>query len=158
MTPDSFATHPLPPRDQLEAWREWYRPVFDVVQKNSLTDEFRAEILLWKLGGLAMSRTSAPPVDGARTKGHLKCDPIDHWVISYCTRGAHSAVTAGTALEVPAKVPTSGQTRNIPEWLGRQEELNTVDMRPFVRELLSDWMRLAGRPWTRHSGVCSATT
>ena len=27
------------------------------------------------------------------------------WVISYCARGAHSAVTAGAELEVPARVP-----------------------------------------------------
>ena len=52
-----------------------------------------------------MSRTIAPPVNIVRTKGHLRRDPVDHWVISYCARGAHSATTAGTALEVPARVP-----------------------------------------------------
>ena len=67
MTPDTFATQPLRPRDQLEAWQEWYSPVFDVVPKNQLSDEFPAEIHLWKLGGLAMSRTSAPPVNVVRT-------------------------------------------------------------------------------------------
>jgi hypothetical protein len=105
MTPDTFTTQPLCPRDQFEAWREWYRPVFDVVTKNRLNDDFPAEIHLWKIGGLAMSRTSAPPVDVVRTKDHLRREPVDHWVISYCARGAHSAVTAGTALEVPARVP-----------------------------------------------------
>jgi hypothetical protein len=60
---------------------------------------------VWKLGGLAVSRTSAAPVRVARTKSNLKRDPIDHWVTSYCIRGAHSANTAGTVLEVPAKVP-----------------------------------------------------
>ena len=60
---------------------------------------------LWKLGGLAMSRTSAPPVRVARTKSNLKRDPVDHWVISYCVRGAHFTNTAGISLEVPAKVP-----------------------------------------------------
>ena len=105
MTPDTFTTQPLHPQDQFEAWREWYRPVFDVVPKNGLYDEFPAEVHLRKLGGLAMSRTFAPPVDVVRTKGHLRRDPVDHWIISYCARGAHSAVTAGTALEVPARVP-----------------------------------------------------
>ena len=104
MTPDSFTTHPLRPRDQFETWREWYRPVFDVVPKNQLGDQFPAEIYLWTLGGLAVSRTIAPPVI-FRTKRHLRHDPIDHWVISYCARGAHSAMTAGTELEVPARVP-----------------------------------------------------
>lgn len=41
----------------------------------------------------------------ARTKSNLKRDPIDHWVTSYCVRGAHFTNTAGTVLEVPAKVP-----------------------------------------------------
>jgi hypothetical protein len=52
-----------------------------------------------------MSRTIAPPVDVVRTREHLRRDPVDHWVISYCARGAHSAVTAGTELEVPARGP-----------------------------------------------------
>ena len=52
-----------------------------------------------------MSRTYAPPVRVARTKSNLKRDPIDHWVISYCVRGAHFTNTAGTSLEVPAKMP-----------------------------------------------------
>jgi AraC-like DNA-binding protein len=52
-----------------------------------------------------MSRTIAPPVDVVRTREHLRRDPVDHWVICYCARGAHSAVTAGTELEVPARVP-----------------------------------------------------
>ena len=105
MRPDAFATQPLPPRDQFAAWREWYRPVFDVIPKNGVDDAFPAEVHVWRLGGLAMSRTSAPPVDVVRTKTHLRHDPVDHWIISYCARGAHSAVTAGTVLEVPARVP-----------------------------------------------------
>ena len=60
---------------------------------------------LWKLDGLAMSRTSLPPVSVARRKSNLRRDPIDHWVISYCVRGTHFMNTAGTAVEVPAKVP-----------------------------------------------------
>jgi AraC-like DNA-binding protein len=105
MKPNIFSTRDLRPRDQLEAWREWYEPVFDVVSKQSIGDEFPADIHLWKLGGLAVSRTSAPSVHVVRTKAHLRRDPVDHWVISYCARGAHFAMTAGTELEVPARVP-----------------------------------------------------
>ena len=47
----------------------------------------------------------APPVDVVRMKGNLRRAPVDHWVISYCARGAHSAKTARTAIEVPARVP-----------------------------------------------------
>jgi hypothetical protein len=41
-----------------------------------------------------MSRTSAPPVHVSRRNA------VDHWVISYCVRSAHSATTAGASIEV----------------------------------------------------------
>jgi AraC-like DNA-binding protein len=104
MIPDSFATHTLRPQDQLGSWHQWFQSVIDIVPKKP-TDGFPAAIHLWRLGGLAISRTSAPPVDVARTRGHLRRDAVDHWVISYCARGAHSATTAGTSLEVPSRVP-----------------------------------------------------
>jgi AraC-like DNA-binding protein len=105
MTPETFATQALRMRDQLEAWREWYHPVLDISPKQATDDVFPAEIHMWKLGGLAMSRTTAPPVYVSRTKSNLRGDPVDHWVVSYCARGAHLARTAGTELEVPARVP-----------------------------------------------------
>ena len=105
MTPDNFSTHSLIPRDQLEAWREWFEPVLDVLPKHATGDEFTAEMRMWKLGGLAMSRTISPPVNVVRAKSNLRREPVDHWVISYCARGAHLAQTAGAELEVPARVP-----------------------------------------------------
>ena len=105
MTPETFTTRSLRPRDQFDAWREWYSPVFEVTPKDPGCDGFSGETRLWNLAGFAISRTSASPVDVVRTKGHLRRDPVDHWVISYCARGAHSAVTAGAVLEVPARVP-----------------------------------------------------
>jgi len=105
MTPDTFETRSLRSRNQFEAWREWHQPVLDFLPQESTRYGFPAEVHLWKLGGLAMSRTSVPPVSVARTKSNLRRDPIDHWVINYCIRGTHSTNTAGTAVEVPAKVP-----------------------------------------------------
>jgi AraC-like DNA-binding protein len=99
------ATLSLHPRDQLEAWREWYQPLFDVIPKQPTGDGFPAETHLWKLGGLAMSRTYAPPVHVVRTRGRLRRDPANHWVIAYCARGAHFTRTTKTSLEVPARVP-----------------------------------------------------
>lgn len=105
MKPDNFATTSLRPQDQLEAWAEWYRPVLEVLPKQATDDEFPAETHLWRLGGLAMSRTIAPSVNVVGAKSNLRRDPVDHWVISYCARGAHFARTAGAETEVPARVP-----------------------------------------------------
>jgi len=105
MTPDTFTTQPLRPQDLFEAWRQWHQPVLDFLPQQSTRYGFPAEVHLWKPGGLAMSRTSVPPVRVARTKRNLKRDPIDHWVISYCIRGTHFTNTGGTAVEIPARVP-----------------------------------------------------
>ena len=105
MKPETFATHPLRPQDQFEAWREWHQPVLDFLPGESTSYGFQAEVHLWKLGGLAMSRTSTPPVRVARTKSKLQRDPIDHWVLSYSVRGTHFTNTAEATVEVPPKVP-----------------------------------------------------
>src|SRR6516164_8215767 len=94
-----------PPEDLFEAWRQWHQPVLDFLPQQSTRYGFPAEVHLWKLGGLAMSRASAPPVSVARTKRNLRRDPIDHWVINYCDRGTHFTNTAVTAVEEPTKVP-----------------------------------------------------
>jgi hypothetical protein len=106
MTPDTFATRSVRTQDQLEAWREWYRPLLEVIPRHPTGDGFPAEIELWKLGGWALSRTgSALPVHVERTKTNLRRDPVDHWVISYCIRGSHFARTAGIDIQVPSGVP-----------------------------------------------------
>jgi AraC-like DNA-binding protein len=101
--PVSFSTSGLRGQDRLDAWRSFYDPVLDVVT-NRPPGEFGAKTQLWTLGSFALSRTTSPSVQVTRTKSHLKHDPVDHWVISYCA-GAHTTVTAGIAAEVPARVP-----------------------------------------------------
>ena len=105
MTPDTFATKSLRPRDQLEAWQEWYQPVFNVVPTVPAGDGFAGETRLWNLGGLVMSRTTAPPARVVRTRRHVRRDPADHWVLSFCVRGAHLTKTADMEVEVPPRVP-----------------------------------------------------
>ena len=103
MTPDIFSTESLPRRDQFEAWREWFQGVLEVIPKHPTGDGFSAENKTWKLAGLAMSRTSGPPVRVVRTRNHLRRDPVDHWILSYCIRGAHFTKTPRGSLEVPAR-------------------------------------------------------
>jgi len=40
MKPDIFATRALSPRDQFEAWREWYSSVFEVIPTDPVSDGF----------------------------------------------------------------------------------------------------------------------
>jgi AraC-like DNA-binding protein len=104
ITPISFSTVKFPQQSQFDAWHSFFQPLFDV-GNHSTIGGFGAEVHLWTLGRFAMSRTTAPPVHITRTRAHLRQDPVDHWIISYCARGAHSAITAGASVEVPARVP-----------------------------------------------------
>jgi AraC-like DNA-binding protein len=104
MTLVSFSTSGLRGQDRLDAWRSFYQPVLDVVT-NQPAGGFDAKTHLWTLGSFALSRTTSPSVQVTRTKAHLKHDPVDHWVISYCAHGAHTTLTAGISAEVPARVP-----------------------------------------------------
>src|SRR6516165_5511006 len=105
MRPDAFATISLRPRDQVEPWAEWYHPVLDTLPKHAAGDDFPTEVHTWKLGGLAMSLTIAPPVNVFRAKSNLRRDPVDHRVISSGPRGTHFAQTASVETEVPARAP-----------------------------------------------------
>ena len=66
MTPETFTTQSLAPKDRYEAWQDWFRPVIDVTRMLPTDDEFLAKNVVWKLGSLVMSRVAAPPVRGGR--------------------------------------------------------------------------------------------
>jgi AraC-like DNA-binding protein len=87
MTPETFTTSSMPQRHQYEAWREWFRPVFDVIPRDSGPNCFVASNVAWKLDDLVVSRVAAPAVRVHRTPTHIWRNPLDHWVLSYCHRG-----------------------------------------------------------------------
>ncbi len=105
MTPDVFSTRSLARGDRPDAWHEWFRPVLDVTPLPCADDEFLAENRVWKLGGLVMSRVSAPPVRVLRSRTHVRRDPIDHWVLTYAQQGAMLVKADASSFEVPSGVP-----------------------------------------------------
>jgi AraC-like DNA-binding protein len=105
VTADRFSTDEVRPSDQHEAWCEWFRPIFEILPKQSVRNGFAAENQVWKLGGIAMSRVKAPAVRVQRQAANLRRDPVDHWIITYCRRGATMIATERRTLEAPAGVP-----------------------------------------------------
>jgi AraC-like DNA-binding protein len=105
MTPERFATHSLPARDQLEAWRSWFHSVFEVLPGQSVDAGFPAESQLWRLDGFAISRVTAPSVHVARTKALIRRNPVDNWAITIGRRVTTAVRTDDVALEAPAGVP-----------------------------------------------------
>lgn len=104
MTPSFFTTQDLAPQDQLQAWQEWFSPVFEISPTES-NDEFRAQNSVWSLGDLVISRVVAPSVRVVRTKAHLAKAPIDHWVLTYCEQGATAVQTPRGEFDAAGGVP-----------------------------------------------------
>ena len=105
MTPDIFSTRSVETHEQYEAWRQRWRPVLDVTADRPDESGFLAENKVWALGGMAMSRVSAPPVRAVRRSADMRRDALDHWVLTYCRSGTTEMETRGTALRAPSGVP-----------------------------------------------------
>ncbi|MDW6024233.1 helix-turn-helix domain-containing protein [Mesorhizobium sp. BAC0120] len=104
MTRD-FTTVNLPAEDQFDAWRHWFWPVLDVSPKTSVGHNFEASNKTWNLGGLVVSRVSAPPVFVTRTRANIARAPVDHWVLSCCKNGVTMIETRGAVLKASPGVP-----------------------------------------------------
>jgi AraC-like DNA-binding protein len=104
MNPSALSTRILGPRDQFEAWRAWFSPVFEISCEPDAT-HFLAENKVWDLGELLISRVSAPSVRVLRSKSNLRRAPVDHWVLSYCRYGSTGIRTKASDLVVTGGVP-----------------------------------------------------
>jgi AraC-like DNA-binding protein len=82
MIPQTFSTQLLPRFEQLEGWRRWHRPTFEVQSPSPSSDGFLATNSNWSLEGLTVSRVRAPPTLVSRLKSAIRRSAVDHWVIS----------------------------------------------------------------------------
>lgn len=105
MLPQTFTTYSLPPTDQFEAWRAWYAPVFESTPQRPVDEGFPAKTSTWILGGFTFSQVSMPPVNGARTRAHIRRNPVDHWVVTSYKRGTTRIETQDASLEAPCGAP-----------------------------------------------------
>jgi AraC-like DNA-binding protein len=105
VTPAIFATQNLRPRDQLQAWQEWFAPVFDISPMEQAGDGFSAKNIVWSLGDISISRVLAPSVHVKRAKANLAKAPIDHWVLTYCRQGATQVQTPKGEFDAAGGVP-----------------------------------------------------
>ncbi len=103
MMPKTFSTHFLERKEQAGAWRAWFEPVFDVMPLAS--GNFSATHTVWKSDDLLISRVIAPAVRVRRTAAHLRRDPADHWVLSYCQKGETIIQTSRGTLQGRPGVP-----------------------------------------------------
>lgn len=105
LDPLRFSTELIPPREQRDAWSDWFRPVFDVHPEKAGRGNFLAEYLGWQLGEVTMTRVSAPAARTVRTRAHLRRSPEDHWVVTLCQHGPTELVTKDVRRDLSPGVP-----------------------------------------------------
>jgi AraC-like DNA-binding protein len=103
--PSTFETGNLPQADQLQAWQEWFCPVFDISRMDETDGEFHARNEVWSAGDLLISRVLAPPVRVTRTKSNIAKRPVDHWVFTYCRQGATAVRTRQGEFNAAGGIP-----------------------------------------------------
>lgn len=161
--PNVFSTHSLPAREQFDAFRSWFDPVFDFVVEDPR--EFAATSEIWSLGNFALGIVEAPALRAIRTASLIRRNPVDDWVIVLGQQRACGEAAKGTEFDVPAGVAfvtTLGQEINSTRAADRRLQLylprdvfsdlapvlDTVVGRPLdgaMGRLLAEFLQLLGR-------------
>ncbi|MBS0525954.1 MAG: AraC family transcriptional regulator [Proteobacteria bacterium] len=105
MVPQTFSTQPLPVFEQLDGWRRWHRPTFEVRSSSPSSGGFLATNSNWNLEGLTVSRVCSPATSVSRPKSAIRCNSVDHRVISLSGLSASDVEVHDRSLAVPARVP-----------------------------------------------------
>lgn len=105
MVPQTFSTQPLPVFEQLEGWRHWHRPTFEVQSLSPSSDGFLATSSNWSLEGLTVSRVRSPAASVSRPKSAIRRSAVDHWVISLSALSASDVQVLDKSLAVPVSAP-----------------------------------------------------
>jgi hypothetical protein len=106
MKPQMLSTRHLPSQQQLEAWRTWHAPLFDIAAlPGEASHGFAAESCLWLLDGMAIERTCAPPLRAVRTSCHVRRDSTDHWVLAIGLDGATTLKVDGESRSIAKHTP-----------------------------------------------------
>lgn len=76
-----FATRSYPVEAQFDVWREFMAPAIDLKHPGEAQSGFDAELTLWDLGQLAVTRAVMPTVGPLRVWEHVRRNPLDHWCL-----------------------------------------------------------------------------
>jgi AraC-like DNA-binding protein len=105
MMSQTFSTEALPLLEQLEAWRRWLSPVFEVDSLKPTQDGFLATSWNWTLVGLTVSRVCSPPALISRPASVIRRSPIDHWAITFSKHSSSEVRVGDIQITAPAGAP-----------------------------------------------------
>lgn len=144
--PNVFSTRSLPAREQFDAFRAWFDPVFDFVVEDP-REEFAVTSEIWPLGRFALGIVEASAVRAIRMASLIHRNPVDDWVIVLGQQRARGEAAMGTEFDVPGGVvfvTTLGQVINSTRAADRRLQLYLP--RDVFRDLAPVLDTVVGRP------------
>lgn len=82
-----FSVTGLARSDQFAAWHDTFAPILELTDINDSTTEFRGRQKLWDLGNLVFAQISTDELAFASLPGHVRREPLDHWMITLLRSG-----------------------------------------------------------------------
>lgn len=94
-----FSTLSLSPEEQFGAWRSSYAHMVDLIAPVGSTpdNDFVGKQVIWDLGNLAFCHVTTHALGFASLAGHVRRDPLDHWLISLMLHGSSKTVAPSRA-------------------------------------------------------------
>jgi AraC-like DNA-binding protein len=82
----------LPLEDQFAAWRDNFAPMLSFAEPDDPGIGFDGEQTIWDLGSLAFSKIRTEALHFASLPGHIRRDPLDHWMMTLLLDGRSHTV------------------------------------------------------------------
>ncbi|WP_244604619.1 MULTISPECIES: helix-turn-helix domain-containing protein [Mesorhizobium] len=94
-----FSTGDLPPKDQFAAWRQSFATMLDFVEPGDTEAGFAGTQVIWDLGDLALAQVSTNGLDFTSLAGHVRRDPVDHWLVTLIQDGRSQTITPSKSFD-----------------------------------------------------------
>jgi AraC-like DNA-binding protein len=97
-----FSTLDLPPQEQFAAWRHSFAPIVHLAEPDDLMAGFAGTQIVWDLGNLAFSWVKTESLSFASRAGHIRRDPIDHWLLTLILEGRSKTIAPSRTFDAGA--------------------------------------------------------
>jgi AraC-like DNA-binding protein len=104
LQPIEFSTDEVPAPDRFSAWREVHATAFDLRPLGDDHD-FSARHKTWDLGQMVFQTVQSDALHFAGLAELPRREPLDHWIISLCTKGQTTTEAGPVRLENVGAVP-----------------------------------------------------
>jgi AraC-like DNA-binding protein len=87
-----FSTSELPLEDQFASWRDNFAPMLSFAEPEDAHNGFVGDQTIWDLGNLGFSRIRTQALQFTSLPGHVRRDPLDHWMMTLLLDGHSNTV------------------------------------------------------------------